>query len=131
MDELNHGIVEHVSPLGVEATLVRLTAAIAQAGLTILARIDHAANARDAGLAMPPAVVLVYGHAKGGTPLMLAAPRVALDLPLRVLVREDADRGTLVAFHPVAAAMAAAGVPNHLVARLEPAQRLLVEAIRS
>ncbi|RWA53434.1 hypothetical protein AU476_14045 [Cupriavidus sp. UYMSc13B] len=58
-------------------------------GMTIFARIDHAEAARNVGLAMPPTQVLIYGNAKRGTPLMLAAPGVALDLPLRVLVRDD------------------------------------------
>jgi hypothetical protein len=58
-------------------------------GVTIFARIDHAEAARNAGLAMPPTQVLIYGNAKGGTPLMLGAPSIALDLPLRVLVRDD------------------------------------------
>ena len=62
---------------------------------------------------------------------MLAAPQAALDLPLRVLVREDADGRTLVAFHPIAPMLRDAGVPDALANRLEPAQTLLMEAIRS
>ena len=123
-------LVEHVSPVPFAPTLDRLVKAIETAGLTLFARIDHAAGARDAGLAMPPTVLLVYGHAKGGTPIMLAAPSAALDLPLRVLVREDADGRALVSFHPVASMLRRAGVPDALAARLEPAQRVLVEAIR-
>lgn len=131
MSKANPSVDERVSPLGFEVTLERLTEAIARAGLTIFARIDHAAGARDAGLAMPPTVVLIYGHARGGTPIMLAAPQAALDLPLRVLVRGDADGRTLVAFHPIATVLRAAGVPDALADRLEPAQTLLMEAIRS
>jgi len=125
------GIAEHASPLSFDATLDRLAKAIKRAGLTIFARIDHAADARNAGLAMPPTVVLTYGNARGGTPIMLAAPQAALDLPLRVLVREDADGRTLVAFHPIAPTMLAAGVPEALANRLEPAQRLLIEGLQS
>ena len=124
-------VVEHASPVSFDATLDRLTRAIERAGLTIFALIDHAAGARSAGLAMPPTVVLIYGHAKGGTPIMLAAPQAALDLPLRVLVREDADGRTLVAFHPITPVMLAAGVPETLANRLEPAQALLIKEIRS
>lgn len=125
------GIAEHESRLGFDATLDRLAKAIERAGLTIFARIDHAAGARDANLAMPPTVVLIYGHAKGGTPIMLAAPQAALDLPLRVLVREDAGGRTLVAFHPATPMLLAAGVPEALANRLEPAQRLLIEGLQS
>jgi uncharacterized protein (DUF302 family) len=122
-------LVEQVSPLPFEATLDRLTHAITGAGLTIFASIDHAANARDVGLTMPPTTVLVYGAAKGGTPLMLAAPRAALDLPLRVLVRQREDGVTIIAFHPVTPLLAWTGAPADLIARLEPAQRLLVAAV--
>jgi len=130
VSQINPSFVEHGSPFSFAVTLDRLTAAIERAGLTVFARIDHAAGARNAGLAMPPTVVLIYGHAKGGTPIMLAAPQAALDLPLRVLVREDADAGILVAFHPIAPMMLAAGVPDALANRLEPAQNLLIEAIQ-
>ena len=131
MSEVISATVEHPSPVGFEATLDRLTKAIERVGLTIFARIDHAAGARNADLTMLPTVVLIYGHAKGGTPIMLAAPQAALDLPLRVLVREDADGRAFIAYHPIAPTMLAAGVPEALANRLEPAQKLLVEALQS
>ncbi len=124
-------IVEQVSAFPFEPTLDRVTRAIEAAGLMLFARIDHAANAREAGLSMPPAMVLIYGHGKGGTPLMLAAPLAALDLPLRVLVREREDGRATIAFHPVAPMLRRAGVPEGLAVRLEPAQRLLVAAVES
>ena len=123
--------VEHISALGFAATVDRLVKAIDEAGMSLFARIDHAAGARDAGLTMPPTQVLIYGNAKGGTPIMLAAPHVALDLPLRVLVREDASGRTVISFHPAAAMLRQAGVPDELVGRLDPAQHLLVEAIKA
>jgi len=128
--EVNTDAVEHVSPFNFDVTLDRLTQAIERAGLTIFARIDHAAGARNVNLAMPPTVVLIYGHAKGGTPLMVASPQAALDLPLRVLVREDADGRIVVAFHPIAPMMLAAGVPDALANRLEPAQNLLIRELQ-
>jgi len=123
-------VVEHTSAVAFGPTLERLVAAIKGAGMTLFAQIDHAAGARDAGMTMPPTVVLIYGHPKGGTPLMLAAPLAALDLPLRVLVREDADGRALVSFHPAAPILRRAGAPEALATRLDPAQHLLVEAIR-
>ncbi len=126
-DEIGAEFVEHVAATGFEPTIERLVKAIADAGMTVFARIDHAAGARDAGMTMPPATVLIYGHARGGTPIMLAAPQAALDLPLRVLVREREDGRTVIAFHPVVAMLRRAGVPEALAARLEPAQRLLIE----
>jgi len=122
-------IVEQASPVPFDATLKRLTQAIEKAGLTIFARIDHASNARSVGLTMPPATVLIYGAAKGGTPIMLATPLAALDLPLHVLVRAREDGGASVAFHPVADMLRRAGVSPDLAVRLEPAQRLLLAAL--
>jgi uncharacterized protein (DUF302 family) len=124
-------VVEHPSAFAFEPTMERVVAAIEAAGMTVFSRIDHAAGARAAGLAMPPATVLIYGHAKGGTPIMLAAPLAALDLPLRVLVREDEQGRTLLAFHPVADMLLQAGVPEALATRLAPAQKLLVGAIQA
>jgi len=98
-------IQEVVSVVPFEATLERLSAAITRAGLILFNRIDHQAGAREAGLEMPPTTVLTYGHPKGGTPIMLAAPLAALDLPLRVLVRVRDDGQTAIAFHSIGAAL--------------------------
>ncbi len=122
-------IEEYVSTAPFQATIELLVTAITGAGLTLFSRIDHAAGARDAGLMMPPATVLIYGHARGGTPIMLASPHAALDLPLRVLVRERQDRQAVIAFHPVGPMLRRAGVPDELADRLEPAQRILVAAV--
>ena len=122
-------IVEHVSAVPFDATLERLTTAIAQAGLTLFGRIDHQAGARDAGLEMPPSTVFTYGHAKGGTPVMVAAPLAALDLPLRVLARVRDDGQTVIAFHAIGAVLRRAGAPGPLAIRLDPAQQLLVAAV--
>ncbi len=123
--------VEHVSAHSFAQTVSRLEQTIARAGLTIFARIDHSGVACDVGLFMPPTLVLIYGNPRGGTPIMLAAPRTALDLPLRVLVRED-DKGlVLVAFHPIAAVLREAGVDEELAARLEPAQAILAKGLNS
>lgn len=121
---------ELISLLSFDTTLARITAAIEGAGMNVFAVIDHAANARQVGLTMLPATVLIYGNAKGGTPIMQAVPEVALDLPLRVLVRQDADGRTLVLFHPAEPMLRQAGVPDALATRLDPAQHLLIAAIQ-
>ena len=123
-------LVEQPSAWRFASTLDRLTTAIEGAGLKVFARIDHAAGAKEAGLTMPPTVVLLYGSPKGGTPIMLAAPAAALDLPLRVLVREDADGRTQISFHSVVPMLLVAGVPEALATRLEPAQALLLRTIQ-
>ncbi len=111
-------------------TLERIIGTIRDAGMTLFAQIDHAAAARAVGLTMPPTVVLLYGNPKGGTPIMLATPRVALDLPLRVSVREDETGTTLVAFHSAERMLRDAGVADAMVTRLEGAQQILVNALQ-
>ena len=119
--------VEHASAEPFAPALARLETAIEAAGMTIFARIDHAAAARNVGLDMPPTIVLIYGNPRGGTPIMVAAPQAALDLPLRVLVREDAGRGVMIGFHPIAATLAQAGVSDELAMRLEAAQNAVLQ----
>jgi uncharacterized protein (DUF302 family) len=123
-------LVEHPSSTDFETTMRRLVEAIESAGMTVFARIDHAAGAREAGLRMPPTVLLLYGNPKGGTPIMIAAPLAALDLPLRVLLREASDGQTLLSFHPIVPVLREAGVAPEMAARLQPAQELLLKALR-
>ena len=74
------GIVSRPSPFSVEETLERLKASIRSRNLTLFAQIDHSDLARGVGLTMQEAHVLVFGNPKGGTPLMIASPLLALDL---------------------------------------------------
>jgi uncharacterized protein (DUF302 family) len=89
------GLTTVVSPLDHASTLSRLDAILVERGLTVFARIDHAANAADVGLEMAPTTVVIFGSARAGTPVMRAVPQLALDLPLRILVRED-DAGRVL-----------------------------------
>jgi uncharacterized protein (DUF302 family) len=123
-------LVELESGEAFAPTLERVVKAIESHGMTIFARVDHAAGARSVGLAMPATIVLLYGNPKGGTPLMLAAPQAALDLPLHVLVREGENGKTVVAFHPATPLMKRAGVPDALASKLDPAQSILAEALK-
>jgi uncharacterized protein (DUF302 family) len=92
------GVVTAHSRYPVPETVDRLAAAVRMAGNTIFARIDHAANATAAGLTMPPTQVLIFGNGAAGTPLMLASPLLALDLPLRFLVWQAEDGQTRVSW---------------------------------
>ncbi|HTZ37599.1 MAG TPA: DUF302 domain-containing protein [Stellaceae bacterium] len=87
------------SAYGPEETMNRLEAELAAKGLTVFARIDHAAGAEAVGLALQPTELLVFGSARGGTPLMQAARTVGLDLPLRVLVWQDGARDTWLTYN--------------------------------
>ena len=130
-DASEKDFVEKQSAHSFALTVERIGNAIEVAGMKVLGRIDHSGGAASIDIKMPPTQVIVYGQPKGGTPIMQAAPNAALELPLRVLVREEVGRGVLVAYHPIAAVMRAAGVPEPLARRLEPAQELVVRAIAS
>ena len=77
----------------------RLEAGVRAKGLTVFADIDHAAGATAAGLSLRPTEVLIFGNAKGGTPLMQANQTIGLDLPLRVLVWQDASGDTWLSYN--------------------------------
>jgi uncharacterized protein (DUF302 family) len=83
------GFVSMASPHSVDATVDRLTAAFSAKGLQLFALVDHSGEAAKAGLQMRPTKLLIFGSPKGGTPLMVAAPSLAIDLPLKALVWED------------------------------------------
>jgi uncharacterized protein (DUF302 family) len=110
-------VVELRSDRGFDETLARLDEALRARGVTVFARIDHAANAAAVGLSMPPATVTVFGRAEAGTPLMVDAPGLALDLPLRILVRQDAH-DVVVAYHDPTAVVARAGLAPERAAGL-------------
>ena len=108
----------------VDASFARLEAAVAQRGLTIFARIDFAADAAAVGLVLRPTRLLLFGNPRGGTPLIVAAPTVALDLPLRVLVRE-ADDGTVWVGYTTPEELAARhAVPTDLLANVRVVELL-------
>jgi uncharacterized protein (DUF302 family) len=123
--------VEHESSLTFRETVDHLVETIEKVGMNVFARIDHAAGAKDAGMDLPPSVVLIYGHARGGTPVMQAAPAAALDLPLRVLIRQTNRGETVIAFHSARRMLARHTIPIELIDRLAKAQQLLVGAIQA
>jgi uncharacterized protein (DUF302 family) len=84
---------------GPEETLDRLEAAVTKHGMTIVARIDHAAAAEKVGLELRPTVVLVFGNPRAGTPAMQATPTVAIDLPLKMLIWQDDKDATWLAYN--------------------------------
>jgi uncharacterized protein (DUF302 family) len=92
------GLVTSQSPFAVAETVERLESALERSGNTLFARIDHAAGAAEVGLALRPTVLLIFGNPKGGTAFMQAVQPAGIDLPLKVLVYQDADARTQVAF---------------------------------
>jgi uncharacterized protein (DUF302 family) len=88
-------VVTKRSASGYGETVVRLVDAIESRGLTVFARIDHAAAAREAGLELADEQVVLFGNPRAGTPLMQSDPRIGVELPLRILVWADADGALL------------------------------------
>jgi uncharacterized protein (DUF302 family) len=93
------GLVSVRSPYSPEETMNRLEAEVACRGMRVFARIDHAAGAEAAGLALQPTELLVFGDARASTPLMTAAQPIGVDLPLRVLVWQDGARATWLTYN--------------------------------
>ena len=93
------GLVRVLSALGPRQTMDRLEAAIKDKGLAVFARIDHAEGAKTAGLSLRPTELIIFGNAKGGTPLMQAGQEVGIDLPLKALVYQDADGKVWLAYN--------------------------------
>jgi uncharacterized protein (DUF302 family) len=94
-----HGLITILSESGAKDTMDRLEAGVKAAGMTVFARIDHAAGAAEAGLALNPTELLIFGNAKAGTPLMQAVQESGIDLPLKVLVWEDAGHKVWLAYN--------------------------------
>jgi uncharacterized protein (DUF302 family) len=84
-----NGLTTIPSQLGPKETMDRLEAEVKAKGLTVFARVDHAAGAAAVGMALRPTELLIFGNARGGTPLMQAEQTVGIDLPLKALVYED------------------------------------------
>jgi uncharacterized protein (DUF302 family) len=94
-----NGIVTKPSAHTVDQTVDKLKALLHAKGVMLFALIDHSGEAEKVGLKMPPTKVLIFGNPKGGTPLMLAAPSLAIDLPLKILVSESADGKVSIAYN--------------------------------
>ena len=93
------GVVVKQSNHSVEETIDRLESALSEAGLTIFARIDHAAGAEGAGLSLRPTTVLIFGNPNLGTPLMAGAQTLAIDLPQKALAYEDENGDVFLAYN--------------------------------
>jgi len=87
--DIGEGIIRKASPRSVPETLDRLEAILKTKGVQVFARIDHSGEATKVGLSMPPTQVLIFGNPRAGTPVMLAAPTSAIDLPLKALAWQD------------------------------------------
>jgi len=126
---MGRGLVVVASKHSVDDTVARLEAAFREKGMQIFAVIDHSGEAGKAGLKMPSTKVVIFGSPKGGTPLMLAAPSLAIDLPLKALVAEDANRKVTVTYNDPDYLRERHGVPPDLIKNLAGAGALIAKAV--
>jgi uncharacterized protein (DUF302 family) len=95
----NQGLVDRPSNHTVDETVDRVKDILQSKGVTLFALIDHSGEAEKMGLKMPPTKLLIFGNPKAGTPLMLASPRSAIDLPLKILIWKDAQGKVWVTYN--------------------------------
>lgn len=95
----DNGIINKPSNHSVDHTVEKLKDILQAKGVTLFALVDHSGEAQKVGLKMPPAKLLIFGSPKAGTPLMLAAPSTAIDLPLKILIWEDAQGKVWVSYN--------------------------------
>ena len=93
------GIVKIPSRHSVDETVDKLRTMLKSKGVTLFALVDHSGEAEKVGMKMPSTKLLIFGNPKGGTPLMLAAPSAAIDLPLKILVAEDAQGKVWISYN--------------------------------
>lgn len=113
-----NGIVRIESASGVDETLYALQAFLAANGVRVFALIDHSGEAAKAGLKMPPTKLLIFGNPKAGTPLMLASPSAALDLPLKILIAEDSDGKVWISYNAAEYLQQRHGFPAALLSNI-------------
>ena len=124
-----NGLILVPSRYSVEETLKRLEAVFVEKGLKVFALIDHSGEAEKVGLKMRPTKVLMFGSPKAGTPLMLAAPTLAIDLPLKALIAEDEQGKASVAYNDPEYLQQRHGVPQELIKNLAGAGALIAKAV--
>ena len=122
------GIIELASRHSVGDTVTRLLDALHEKGVMVFTVIDHSGEAEKVGLRMPPTKLVIFGSPKAGTPLMLATPSIAIDLPLKILVREDADAKVWVSYTAPAYLRDRHGLPASLLPSLEAVEALAAHA---
>ena len=95
----NKGIIDRPSNHSVEQTVDRLKSILQSKGVTLFGLVDHSGEAEKVGIKMRPTKLLIFGSPKAGTPLMLAAPSIAIDLPLKILVWEDSEGKAWISYN--------------------------------
>jgi len=123
-----NGIVDIASNHSVDETVARLKGILEAKGVTLFALIDHSGEAEKVGMKMPPTKLLIFGSPKAGTPIMLAAPSAAIDLPLKILVWEDSDQKVWISYNSPAYLQQRHGFPSELMQNIAVVALLAAKA---
>jgi uncharacterized protein (DUF302 family) len=129
-DQADHGIAHVASRYSVPETLARLETLAQSRGLTIFARVDFSSDAQKVGLTMRPAQLLIFGNPKAGTPLMIASPSIAIDLPLKALAWEDVDGKVWLSYNKPEYLKERHRVPTDLLKNISAIGALVEEAVK-
>ena len=124
----DNGMVSKPSNHSVDETVEKLKGMLQAKGVTVSALVDHSGEAQKAGLKMPPTKLLIFGSPKAGTPLMLAAPSIAIDLPLKILVAEDTQGKVSVSYNSPAYLQQRHGLPKELLQNIAVVEILATKA---
>jgi uncharacterized protein (DUF302 family) len=123
-----NGIITQPSNHSVDDTVEKLKQILRVRGVTLFALIDHSGEAAKVGMIMPPTKLLIFGNPKGGTPLMLASPSIAIDLPLKILVSQDAAGKVWVSYNSSAYLKERHGLPENLLQNIAVVETLAAKA---
>jgi uncharacterized protein (DUF302 family) len=121
-----NGIISIPSAHSVDQTVQKLVDLLQAKDVRLFALVDHSGEAESAGLSMPPTKLLIFGNPRAGTPLMVASPSVAIDLPLKILVAEDEEGHVWVSYNSPAYLQQRHGLPDDLIQNIA-----VVEALAS
>ena len=124
----DEGIVKIPSRHSVDETVDKLTTILKSKGVTLFALVDHSGEAEKVGMKMPPTKLLIFGNPKGGTPLMLASPGAAIDLPLKILVAEDSQGKVWISYNSAEYLKERHGLPENLLPNIAVAPALAAAA---
>jgi len=124
-----NGLVQVASGYTVDETVGRLESVLAERGLRVFAIVDHSGEAEKVGMKMRPTKLIIFGSPKGGTPLMVAAPTLAIDLPLKALVAEDGEGKVWVSYNSPEYLQQRHGVPEELIKNIAVVGVLVAKAV--
>jgi len=125
---LQNGIVTIPVHQSVDQTVQKLEGILQAKGVKLFALIDHSGEAEKAGMQMRPTKLLIFGSPKAGTPLMIASPSIAIDLPLKILVWEDAEGKVWISYNAPAYLQARHNLPPELVQNIAVVEALAAKA---